>query len=167
MTTWAPTHEPNLWGHPFWAFPAHSRAMLADHPWDVTLTSRLFPSGSLMVVRTTAFPTLHAWIPRDLGIPLLVTGMWLENHLFCPSSMLECQGSRPPRPASMPPPPRLPLSVSLEDSASSYWTSQRTQPSGPHHDLGQRPRPRTGQYNGMKRERGEFFTRGLWKLFEV
>jgi len=56
--------------------------MHADHPWDVTLTSRLFPNGSLMVVRTTASPTPHARTPRDLGFPLLITGMWLGNHLF-------------------------------------------------------------------------------------
>jgi len=56
--------------------------MHADHPWDVTLTGHLFLSGSLMVVRTTAFPTPHAWTIRDLGFPLLVTEVWPENHLF-------------------------------------------------------------------------------------
>ena len=44
--------------------------------------SRLFPSGSLRVVCTTAFPTPHARILRDLGFPLLVTGVWLGNHQF-------------------------------------------------------------------------------------
>ena len=82
MTTWMPTHAPNLWViRPGNSLP-YSRAMHADHPWDVTLTSRLFPSGSLTVVRTTAFPTPHARTPRDLGFPLLVTGVWLGNHLF-------------------------------------------------------------------------------------
>jgi len=89
----------------------YSRVIHADHPWDVTLTSRLFPSGSMMVVRTTAFPTPHARIPH-LGLFLLVTGMWLETHLFGPSLLLGCRGPRPPRPASMSPPPRLSLSVS-------------------------------------------------------
>ena len=59
-----------------------SRAMHVDHPWDVTHTSRLFPSGSLVVVRTTAIPTPHARVPRELGLSLLVTGVWLGNHLF-------------------------------------------------------------------------------------
>jgi len=99
--------------HPGCSLP-QPRAMHVDHLWDVTYMSRFFPSGSLMVVRTTAFPTPHARIPRDLGLPLLVTGMWLGNHLFGPSSLLlGCRGSRPPRPASMPPPPQLPNSLSL------------------------------------------------------
>ena len=66
-----------------------------------------------MVVCTTAFPTPHAHIPRDLRFSILVTGMWLENHIFGPSLLLECRGPRPPRPTSMSPPPRLPLPVSL------------------------------------------------------
>ena len=82
MTTWVPTHAPNLWGHPPWAFPAsftfHAcRSPLGRDPYESSLSS-----GSLMVVRTTAFPTPHARIPRDLGLSLLVTGMWLGNHLF-------------------------------------------------------------------------------------
>ena len=89
--------------HPWRSLP-HSRAMHVDHPWDVTLTIRLFPSGSLMVVRTTAFPTPHAWIPHDLGLSLLVTGMWLENHRFWsiftvgvsrPEASTHCQDAAP------------------------------------------------------------------------
>ena len=82
MTTWVPTHAPNLRAIRSRSATNYSRAMHADHPWDVTLTSRLFPSGSLMVVRTTVSPTPHARTPRDLGFPLLITGMWLGNHLF-------------------------------------------------------------------------------------
>ena len=62
--------------------------MHAAHPWNVTLTSRLFPSGSLMVVHTTAFPTPHARTPRDLGFSL--TDNWcvvwdppLVAQLYC------------------------------------------------------------------------------------
>jgi len=127
----------------------YSRAMHADHPWDVTLTSRLFPSGSLTVVRTIAFPTPHAWTPHDLGFPLLVTGVWLGNHLF--RSIFYCRGAeargpRPPRLASMPPPPWLPLSMRLVRLRPVLLTSQWTQPSGLHHDFGQHLRPRTGRY---------------------
>ena len=82
MTTWMPTHAPNLWVIRLGSSLSYSRAMHADHPWDVTLTSHLFPSGSLMVVRTTTFPTPHAWTLRDLGFPLLVTGVWPESHPF-------------------------------------------------------------------------------------
>ena len=82
MTTWMPTHAPNLWVIRPGSSLSYSCAMNADHPWDVTLTGRLFPSGSLMVMRTTAFPTPHAWTIRDLGFPLLVTGVWPENHPF-------------------------------------------------------------------------------------
>ena len=105
----------------------YSRAMHAYHPWDVTFTSRVFLGGSLMVVRTTAFPTPHARIPRDPGLSLLVTGVWLGNHLFLgPSLLLGCRGPRPPRPASMPPPPRLPLAVSLARLRPVLLTSQWT-----------------------------------------
>ena len=92
------------WASSIWASTSSCSwwlTSMSTWAWDVTLTSRLFPSGSLMVVRTTAFPTPHAQIPRDLGLSLLVTGMWLENHLFCPSLLLGCRGPRPPRPASM------------------------------------------------------------------
>jgi len=82
MTTWMPTHAPNLWVIRPGSSRSYSRAMHANHPWDVTLMSHLFPSGSLMVVCTTAFPTLHAQTPRDLGFPLLITGVWPENRLF-------------------------------------------------------------------------------------
>ena len=59
-----------------------SRVMHPDHPWSVTLTSLFFPSGSLVVERTTAIPTPHARVPHELGLSLLVTGVWLGNHLF-------------------------------------------------------------------------------------
>jgi len=109
--------------------------------------SHFFPNGSLMVVRTTAFPTPHARISYDLGLSLLVTGMWLENHLFGPSSLLGCQGPRPPRYASMPPPPR-PLTREPNETppcpAEPFsWPCLR----GPTFTFGQRPSPRTGRYN--------------------
>ena len=46
----------------------------------------------------------------------------------------------------MPPLPRLPLSVRLTRLRYVLQTSQWTQPSEPHHDFGQRLRPRTGRY---------------------
>ena len=107
MTTWMPTHAPNLWVIRPRSSLSYSRAMHADHSWDVTLTSRLFPSGSLMVVRTTAFPTPHAQTPHDLGFPLLVTEVWPENHLF--RSIFIVGLLRPPRPASMSSPSSAPL----------------------------------------------------------
>jgi len=82
MTTWVPTHAPNLRAIRPRSALNYSRAMHADHPWDMSLTIRFFPSGSLMVVHTTASPTPHAWTPCDLGFPLLIIGMWLGNHLF-------------------------------------------------------------------------------------
>ena len=110
MTTGAATHASNLWGHPSWAFPVpitcHAcRSPLGRDPYESSLPQWLFD-----VVHTIAFPTPHARIPRDLGLSLLVTGMWLENHLFCPSLLLGCRGPRPPLLASMPPPPRPPYS---------------------------------------------------------
>ena len=118
MTTWMPTHAPNLWIiRPESSLP-YSRAMHADHPWDVTLTSRLFPSGSLTVVHTTVFPTPHARTPRDLGFPLLVTGVWFGNLLF--QSILyyrgaEAQGLHAPTgsPPTVLPPTRLSLPVGI------------------------------------------------------
>ena len=82
MTTWMPTHAPNPQAIRSRSALNYSRAMHADHPWDVTLTSRLFPIGSLIVVRTTVSPTPHARIPHDLRFPSLITRVWLGNHLF-------------------------------------------------------------------------------------
>jgi len=81
MTTWVPTHAPNLWGHPPWAFPAlftcHAcRSRLERDPYESSLSQWLFDG------RAYYRPTPHARIPRDLGLSLLLTGMWLENHLF-------------------------------------------------------------------------------------
>ena len=83
MTTWVPTHAPNLWAiRPGSAF-SYSHAMHADHPWNVTLTSRLFPSGSLIVAHPTASSTPHAWGLGDLGLSLTECG--LETTFFDPS----------------------------------------------------------------------------------
>ena len=70
----------------------------------------------------------------------------METTFFGPSLLLGYRGPRPPRPALMLPPPRLPLSVSLSRLWPVLSASQWTQPSGPHHDFGQRPSPRTGRY---------------------
>jgi len=88
MTTWMPTHAPNLWVIRPRSSLSYSRAMHADHPWDVTLTSRLFPSGSLIVAHTTVSSTPHAWTLGDLGLSL--TNNWSVAwkppflvHLYC------------------------------------------------------------------------------------
>ena len=47
---------------------------------------------------------------------------------------------------SITPPPRLPFSTRLARLRPVLLTSQWTQPSGPHHDFGQRPRSRTSRY---------------------
>ena len=70
MTTWVPTHAPNLWVIRPGSSLSYSRVMHADHSWDVTLTSRLFPSGSLIVAHPTASSTPHAWALGDLGLSL-------------------------------------------------------------------------------------------------
>jgi len=70
MTTWVPTHAPNLWGHPSWECPSCSCAMHATHLWNVTLAGRISSSGSLLVLRLNASSTPHAWAPRDLGFSL-------------------------------------------------------------------------------------------------
>ena len=57
MTTWMPPRAPNLWGHPSWERPNCSRAMHAAHPWNVTLTGRIFFSGSILVLRLNASST--------------------------------------------------------------------------------------------------------------
>jgi len=51
--------------------------MHAYHPWNVTLTSRLFPSGSLVVVRTIAIPTPPAGNWSMAWKPLF------SVHLYC------------------------------------------------------------------------------------
>jgi len=55
--------------------------MHADHPlgrdpYESSLFQWLFNGGAYYSV-----PTPHARILRDLGLSLLVTGVWLENHL--------------------------------------------------------------------------------------
>ena len=88
MTAWVPIHAPNLWGHPSRESASPPCTMHADHPWNVTLLSCLFPSGSLTVVRPTASSTPHAWALGDLGLSL--TDNWsvawkppFSVHLYC------------------------------------------------------------------------------------
>ena len=69
MTTWAPIHAPNLWAIRPRSALSYSRPMHADHPWNVTITSHLFSSGSLIVAHPTSF-TPHAWAPGDLCLSL-------------------------------------------------------------------------------------------------
>jgi len=114
MTAWMPTHASNLWViRPGSSLP-YSRAMHADHPWDVTLygsslSQWLFSGGAYYRV-----PTPHARVPCDLGLPLLVAGVWIENHLVYLLLLLRCRGPRTPHPALVPPPPRPPLPMSLK-----------------------------------------------------
>jgi len=70
MTTWVPTHASNLWVICPGSALSYSCAMHADHPWDVTLTSLLFPRGSLIVTCPTASSTPHAWTFCDLDFSL-------------------------------------------------------------------------------------------------
>jgi len=66
------------------------------HPRKVTLTSRIFSSGSLLVLRLNASSTPHAWTPRDLGFsPQLATGVWPGIHLSWPSSAVRVTDVRP------------------------------------------------------------------------
>jgi len=61
----------------------------------VTLTSRLFPSGSLIVAHPTASSTPLAWALRDLGLSL--TDNWsvawkppFSTHLYVEPSGVQC-----------------------------------------------------------------------------
>ena len=99
--------------------------------WDMTLAGRLCPSGFSKGGAYCRIPTPHARIPRDLGLSLLVTGVWLENHLAYPLLLLRFRRPRTPRPTSMPPPPRLPYRRASGDSFLSYCTSQRFYLRGP------------------------------------
>ena len=67
--------------HPPWEFPAlltcHAcRSPLRRDPYESSLSQWLFNGGAYYHI-----PTPHAQIPRDLGLSLLVTRVWLENHL--------------------------------------------------------------------------------------
>jgi len=136
-------------GHLPWECPIYSRSMHADHPWDVTFTSHLFPKGSLIVAHPTASSTPHAWILRDLSFSL--TECWnvawkppFSAYLYC-FGLPRSEASTPC--ALMPPPLRLPSLASFLIHWHVLPASQWTQPSGPHHNCGQRPSPRTGRYN--------------------
>jgi len=54
----------------------HADHSLGRDPYKWSLSQWLFNGGEYYRI-----PTPHAWIPRDLGLSLLVTGVWLENHL--------------------------------------------------------------------------------------
>ena len=101
MTTWVPTHAPNLWGHPSWECPSCSRAMYAAHLWNMTLTGHISSSGSLFVLHLSASSTPHEWAPHYLGFSL--TGNWcvvwdppLVAQICCMShrcsTSLHCRG---------------------------------------------------------------------------
>jgi len=84
--------------HPPWEFHAlltcHAcRLPLGRDPCGSSLSQWLSIGGAYYRV-----PTPHARVPRDLGLSLLVTGVWLENHLSLSIFIVEV-----PRPeASMP-----------------------------------------------------------------
>jgi len=129
MTTWVPTHAPNLWVIRPGSALSYSRAMHADHPWNVTLTSRLFPRGSLIVAHPTASSTppctdpLWPWL-----LPYWVLECGLETTFFGSSLLFglprsEFRGLHAPRldafpssatltcelPETLVHPPRLPV----------------------------------------------------------
>ena len=124
MTTWVPTHAPNLWAIRPGECPSYSCAMHADHPWIVTLTSRLFPSDSLIVAHPTALSTPHAWTLHDLDFSL--TESW--NVTWRPpfSAQLYCLGDRGPRPPR-PSPGCRPL-LGYPYSRASWDTGPSSQP---------------------------------------
>jgi len=71
-----------------WEFPAlltcHAcRSPLGRDPHESSLSQWLFNGGAYYCA-----PTPHAWVPRDLGLSLLATGVWLWKppffvHLYC------------------------------------------------------------------------------------
>jgi len=127
--------------------------MHVDHPWNVTLTSRLFPSGSLFVSHLPRHP--HPMLPHDLGLSL--TDNWnvaWKSPFSAHLCYLSSRGPRPPRPS-----PRCRPHVGylhlriLRDTGLSPLC---TQPLGPHHNCGQRRGLRivryTLQYSNVDRK---------------
>jgi len=77
-----PPRAPDLWGHPSLEYSSFSHAMRAARPWNVTFSSRIFLSGSLLVSCLNASSAPHAWAPRDLGFSL--TDNWCVVCHQCP-----------------------------------------------------------------------------------
>ena len=118
----------------------HADDLLGHDPYGSFLSQWLSNGGAYYRV-----PTPHARVPHDLGLSLLVTGVWLENHLTLSIFTVEV-----PRPeASMPCLCAAPSTVALTHEPASlrghfpnllYFP--RVPPSECHHvDFGQRPRP--------------------------
>lgn len=80
MATWVPNCAPNLWGHPPWGCPSCSCAMHAVYPWNAILMGLNASSGSLLVLHLNGLFTLRTWTLRDLGFPLLKTGVLSGIH---------------------------------------------------------------------------------------
>ena len=109
--------------------------------WDMTLGSSLsqwFFNGGV----SCRVLTPHARIPRELGLSLLVTGVWLKNHLSLSIFTVEV----PRHEASMPCLCAAPFTVTPtrehKETLSCLAVLPGIPPSGSHHvDFGQRPRP--------------------------
>jgi len=115
MTTWVPTHAPNLSVIRPGSALSYSCAMHVDHPRDVTLTRLLFPRGSLIVAHPTALSTPHAWTLCDLDSSF--TEYWnmawkppFSAHLLL-FGLSRFEASTPR--ALMSSPPQLPLLASF------------------------------------------------------
>ena len=69
-TTWMSPRAPDLWGHPYWERPSCSRAMHVAHPWNVTLTGRIFFQWLFICVTPERVIHTTRMGSRDLGFSL-------------------------------------------------------------------------------------------------
>jgi len=112
-------------------------------PWDVALLGRLFPSGSLTVLRHKAPSTPHARIPYDLSFSLTDNWNVAWKPPFWPIS--SCLDRRGPRPS--PNAEHSPAILSYVPRETLTRSPCGIQPSGPHHLCGQRRSSRTVRHS--------------------
>jgi len=122
----------------------HADHLLGRDPYGSFLPQWLSNGGAYY-----RFPTPHARVPRVLGLSLLVTGVWLENHLTLSIFIVEVLRPEASMPYLCAAPSTVALTrepVSLRGHFPNLLYFPEVPPSESHHvDFDQRLRPVNAQ----------------------